>query len=444
MATHAIPRFRITTWPNSVRPPAEVAVPRFVGWAAASARPPLPLTLERDASNGTITIQATADGGPDPRAVGRRRERYGFDSDMARSLIDEPKPFDGIWSSELLDAWDSQHRYKPHTEDLIGTARAWLRALDDCVIFAINATDHKVLHDEFVLREFTRLDADDDSQLCDFVRKWGPLEVPNVEGADLSVTPDLQLNNAEVSASGGVPFRGLADPDNVLVWWSLCLSDINGLVADVDAEDWQPKFVSFNDSSTGDFGIKTDASPVRLQRTLMHLYQAVFKSWLYLIQRQADGTKAPRYGAENSDSSLAGIWRTHHFDDVAHHFEDARHTQTHTRVLLEGVSIVLNAGIQPLGPRVEIETLDEPEGGYVIGRPYPRITSALCMQMLAFICDGLPAKICENESCGRYFVRQNGRSVYGQFRTTGVRFCSKLCARAETQRQYRNRKRKGA
>lgn len=438
MAIHGIPRFRITTWPNSVRPPAEVSVPRFVGWAAsATARSPLPSTLERDVSNGTINVQATTGLEPDQHG---RRERYAFDSEMARSLIEDPRPPDGIWSTQLLGVWDEEHRYQPHENDLIGTARAWLRALDDCVIYAVNWIDRKSLHDEFVLREFLRLDADDDAQLCDFVRKWGPLDFPDVESADLSTTPDQALNNAEDVTSGVRPFRALTDPDDTLVWWSLCLSDIRGLVADIDTNVWQPKFVSDNASSCGDYGIKADASPVRLQRALMHLYQAIFETWLHIIRRQVEGAAVLRLPAVRADSSIDRIWRSHHFDGIAPILEVPPHTQTYT-LALEGLSNLLNAGIQPLGPRVEIEMLDAPKGHALIGRPYPRITSALCMQMLAFISDGLPAKVCENESCGRYFVRQHGRSAYGQFRTTGVRFCSNLCARAESQRQYRKRKR---
>jgi hypothetical protein len=76
----------------------------------------------------------------------------------------------------------------------------------------------------------------------------------------------------------------------------------------------------------------------------------------------------------------------------------------------------------------------------VIGRTYPHITRALPTQLLAFASDGLPAMICENDSCKRYFVRQQGRSAYGQSRTVGVRFYSSLCARASAQRQYRRRR----
>lgn len=52
----------------------------------------------------------------------------------------------------------------------------------------------------------------------------------------------------------------------------------------------------------------------------------------------------------------------------------------------------------------------------------------------------LPApNTCASETCGRAFWVQEGRSEHGQHRTVGVKFCSKQCASAQTQRARRRR-----
>jgi hypothetical protein len=47
---------------------------------------------------------------------------------------------------------------------------------------------------------------------------------------------------------------------------------------------------------------------------------------------------------------------------------------------------------------------------------------------------------CENENCGALFVRQEGGAQHGQSHRTGVKYCSRLCAKATAQRAHRRRK----
>lgn len=197
---------------------------------------------------------------------------------------------------------------------------------------------------------------------------------------------------------------------------------------DVDVDDWEPAFDPFKTSEGGDYGVQVKVSPTRVQRSLVHLYQALFESWIVIV----NGRSGPTVDADppwTLNARLVEIWRRHHLE-----------APWSEEVLMEGVTALLNTGVQPLGPRVAVDISPLGSGRSWVERLIHGSAVRSAQKVLAFIAEGLPAKVCQYETCGRYFVRQQGRAVHAEFRTTGVQYCTERCGRVAAQRSYRRRK----
>jgi hypothetical protein len=101
-------------------------------------------------------------------------------------------------------------------------------------------------------------------------------------------------------------------------------------------------------------------------------------------------------------------------------------------------SRILNLTTAGVGPRLTI--LDD-SGVPAVADQEADLLGVLGAQILAYVSEGVPARRCAHEPCGRWFTHQQGRSRYGQHRATGVRYCTAGCARAAAQQRYRQRQR---
>jgi len=68
------------------------------------------------------------------------------------------------------------------------------------------------------------------------------------------------------------------------------------------------------------------------------------------------------------------------------------------------------------------------------------VYSVACLQLYNLMANHVPVRVCANETCGRPFSQQIGTAKYGQYRKSGVKYCSKACGKAQNERERRRRK----
>lgn len=97
---------------------------------------------------------------------------------------------------------------------------------------------------------------------------------------------------------------------------------------------------------------------------------------------------------------------------------------------------ILNRGLKGFAARAELVWDD-----VVLGEPDAGLFSALCVQVYNLMVAGHEeVRTCANESCGYRFVLQRGGAAHGQYRTSGVIYCTNKCAKTQGQRELRRRK----
>jgi hypothetical protein len=99
----------------------------------------------------------------------------------------------------------------------------------------------------------------------------------------------------------------------------------------------------------------------------------------------------------------------------------------------------LNRGLQKFTVHVRTDNPDYPTD---LLRPSALLYDACCLQLTHYLASEARVIRCANERCRRPFTRQRGRARedYGQHRSRGVRYCSHLCAKAQSERDRRRRR----
>ena len=97
----------------------------------------------------------------------------------------------------------------------------------------------------------------------------------------------------------------------------------------------------------------------------------------------------------------------------------------------------VNAALSAFQIRVLVEGEDRP-----FALPHLTAYSVAALQLYNDIATGATYRICASETCAVVFTTQRGRAVHYQ-RTSGTRYCTNGCARAQAERERRRRIRRG-
>jgi hypothetical protein len=122
-----------------------------------------------------------------------------------------------------------------------------------------------------------------------------------------------------------------------------------------------------------------------------------------------------------------------------HYTQESSHREA--RALLRHLSPLLR-GLHPtldLMDRLDDAASDAPTTAQAPSTRWANLYEICAAELFNHIANETDYKTCANETCQKLFVRQRGRAIHGQHRTTGVMYCSSNCARAQNQRAYRRR-----
>jgi hypothetical protein len=404
-------RFRITAWPDRTAAPTQFARPRLVGVAS-------PSEITAPGGFGLEVLDAI----PPLRDPNWPRDGLAGDALYSRfhlapeliALLDDPR-------GEELVSWLHS------TDSDVRRFSAWKRPQPrvDFLLFDLDQAVTTPLSDEMFMRELLAVDSSNPLAVAEATMAWGPVSAPidetrtgwNDPGGFVTARPPSSASylDREVITNVETAVYTVERQDSFDTHWDLIR---------------QRYLYEFGHSLWIPDSPRSEREPTR-GKTLMVLPVLEYSRYRFPAVQALMESWAVRQGAVYDTSTdvatpdLSGPWTQRRLPPPASEL-DALDTMVRS----------LNNYLSGLGPHLSLH------GEQIWWQPMPRLTAAMFLQVHAFVSEGLPARRCANETCQQWFTRQRGRSQHGQRRTTGVLYCSSSCAKAQSQREYRRRKRR--
>jgi hypothetical protein len=440
MATHHRARFRITasTGGDTVVPPL-VAVPRLWGIAFGSA------VYDDDVLQQVVTARLLESGSEPLVEVNLDQVRALMESadtstDTAGDLPDAEHldPADPE-VQEMLTRFGARLMLPPSDAAFVLLSDLPMKNPPDgadadgfATVVDFAQVDLMEVPDELWLRDFldlayTEATAKSVQQLMAFLAVYGPIEPParltrftgaltrdrasDLPGGNVAAPlADLGLSSEQV--------RAHADAiDDLIDEWTQEWHHDSGPSLDLQVPWWM------RPQGTGR-QVSLSRTSVGLQVEVIGLYRAVFLTWLQLAPHMPFTAS---FLADDVSEDIVAIWE----------HEDLPVPDTNMAVADTCLAVV-NAMVADYGPRVQLMREDSQ---WPLGMSYPRIRTLLGLQVLGWLSSEETIRRCENATCGRPFVRHQGRTRGGSTHAEGIKYCSAGCARAQASRTYRQRKR---
>jgi hypothetical protein len=208
------------------------------------------------------------------------------------------------------------------------------------------------------------------------------------------------------------------------------LCDLN--LAELDLSDYEPEELRRLESLT-DYPEDADSlknSHGGIHRDLVRLYvESIQRATRAFLACQSDGGLEELVAPYINDEYLS-LMRNINSDHPTPWPRSLKHLQ---KLLIDEEILHLKTSLGAALGRFSVGI-----GG--LEERWPSIYSVSFLQLYNHLAEGSTARRCANETCLRAFVRQRGRAEYEQYRTDGVKYCSRECARAQAQRQLRRRR----